>query len=215
MQAFYVDTVDSTNEEAKRLLRAGRIDRVGYVHAREQTAGKGNYSRTWLSPRDRGIYMSVIECAPSESLSIDTLFTPAAGVACATVLREVTGLDVRLKPINDLYVGDRKLGGVLVESLIEAGRIRAVITGIGINTHAADLPVPRGSAPPVSLQDLMEPAEFEGLAWHTLITSLARAVLEWNDRCWHGRSELIRTAWTKLSVAGTVLPQGPAQHARQ
>jgi hypothetical protein len=72
-------------------------------------------------------------------LPITPLFTLAAGVACAEVLRELAQVLVELKPINDLYVNGCKLGGILTESLIGAinqpgpARCRGLITGIGIN----------------------------------------------------------------------------------
>jgi biotin-[acetyl-CoA-carboxylase] ligase BirA-like protein len=206
MQAFHVDTVDSTNEEAKRLWRCGRVERAGYVFARRQTAGKGSYGRSWISPEDAGIYLSVIESAPHDNAPPDTLFTLSAGVACADFVREATQLDVRLKPINDLYVDERKLGGILVESLLEAGRIEAVITGIGINTHVADRMVRRGGVDPVCLQEIMLPAEFEAMRFDAWVAPLARAILHWNQRCWKAEGDEIRCRWRELCIADATLP---------
>ncbi|MDO8632258.1 MAG: hypothetical protein Q7R41_17375, partial [Phycisphaerales bacterium] len=136
MQAFYFDSVDSTNDQAGRLLREGRIGDSAYVVARGQSAGKGNRGRKWASPDDAGIYLTVVDrpahsdddpraLNPAAPVLLH-MFTRAAGVACAEMLRERTNVDVRLKPINDLYVDGRKLGGILTEAVIEQGCIRAL-----------------------------------------------------------------------------------------
>jgi BirA family biotin operon repressor/biotin-[acetyl-CoA-carboxylase] ligase len=148
MLAFHLDSVDSTNEEAKRLLLRGEVSSVAYVSAREQTAGRGSRGRTWVSPRDAGVYLSVIQRFDKgldpATISVEG-FTLAAGVACAELLHEVFDVDVRLKPINDLYVGSAKLGGILVESIVEASLVRALVTGIGLNLRSADRTLSAGA----------------------------------------------------------------------
>lgn len=177
MQLFRFDSVDSTNELAKRMIREGRIRESCCVVAREQTAGRGSRGRSWVSPRDAGIYLTIVDLPSSASArnSVSasapdtkgasrprttsgsqreatgasprntTIFTLATGVACAEILRETTGLDVRLKPVNDLYLDGGKLGGILTEAIIQGDRLLALLTGIGINTHLAErnlAPVP-------------------------------------------------------------------------
>ena len=135
------DKLDSTNEEAKRLLADGRITRPSLLRAESQTAGKGTQGRRWFSPPGAGLYCSVVHPFPGETLTghtqreipLSPLFTLAAGVACAETIQELTGLGIQLKPINDLYVDGRKLGGILTESLISENHCKALITGIGIN----------------------------------------------------------------------------------
>jgi BirA family biotin operon repressor/biotin-[acetyl-CoA-carboxylase] ligase len=142
LQVFPYDSVDSTNEVAKRLICEPGFGGPACVIAREQTAGKGTRGRKWASPKDAGIYVSVIEVpdrecggaglAQANSFEPAT-FTQAAGVACVECLRRHFGICVELKPINDLYVNGCKLGGILTEARIEGGKIAALITGIGIN----------------------------------------------------------------------------------
>ena len=148
MQAFALDTVDSTNEQAKRLIRGGELREAGYVLAREQTAGKGSRGRFWFSPKDAGIYLSVVEIPRQRHAISTTLFTLAAGVACAEALRRTACIDVRLKPINDLYIDGAKLGGILTETVIRDGSPEAIITGVGINVRRIDRPLSNPTAPP-------------------------------------------------------------------
>jgi len=206
MQAFHFDTVDSTNETAKRLWGAGRITQRAYVLAREQTAGKGNHGRVWLSPKDAGIYVTIVDFPPEAAAPSSTLFTLAAGVACGEVLRERTGLDVRLKPINDLYVGGRKLGGILTEAMIEQGHIRALLTGIGINTHRADRPVSEGSVSPVSLEELLDADHLDAIGRDDVVQTIVRSVQSWNTNCWKDDRERVRVAWSRLSLTGSRCP---------
>jgi len=117
MQSFHFDTIDSTNEAAKRMIEAGRLNGPGYLLAREQTGGKGRHGRIWLSPRDAGIYRSVVELPGRTVGTQATMFTLAAGVACVEALKETTGVEVKLKPINDLYARGAKLGGILTEAV--------------------------------------------------------------------------------------------------
>lgn len=206
MQAFHLDSVDSTNEEAKRLIRAGRITGPAYVLAHEQTAGKGNQGRFWLSPKDAGIYLSVVEFAPNGDVPPSTLFTLAAGVACADVLRAQTSLDVRLKPVNDLYLEGRKLGGILVESMVEAGALRAVVVGVGINTRRAARPLPDSRAPAISLAEAMSAGDFSGLDFGTIAADLVRGISSWNETCWMRHKERVRAAWSRLALPGAQCP---------
>jgi len=63
----------------------------------------------------------------------EAVWTLAAGAACAEALFDLTGLSVRLKPVNDLYLNGCKLGGILVESVYTGQICRGLITGIGVN----------------------------------------------------------------------------------
>ena len=167
MQLITLDTVDSTNEEAKRRFWANPTQAVPLcVVARQQTAGKGTQGRVWVSPPDAGLYLSYLHPLTEQQAAcpLTTDFTLAAGVACVRAIQAVTGVTVQLKPINDLVVGRAKLGGILVESLIQQGRMRALITGVGLNirdvpralppeclaAHQSRGPVAAGSPEPVA-----------------------------------------------------------------
>ena len=143
MHCLHLDSVDSTNNEAKRRLRAGQWSGDGYILSREQTEGRGRYGRRWSSPRDAGIYCScILHCPTCENLDPE-LLTRAAAVAAAHALQECVGVSPLLKPVNDLYLrvpgrdDPLKLGGILVECLWEASRPESIVIGVGINLRRA------------------------------------------------------------------------------
>ncbi len=119
-------TIDSTQDEARRLVEAGAVKAGTILVADEQTAGRGRFGRSWLSPRG-GLYASFIVGARREIAMI-------AGVAALAGLSEI-GVTASLKWPNDVVVEDGKLGGILVETI---GK-RALV-GIGINVQDAPLP---------------------------------------------------------------------------
>ncbi|MEB3287385.1 MAG: biotin--[acetyl-CoA-carboxylase] ligase [Vampirovibrionales bacterium] len=173
---FTYDTLDSTNEEAKRMLASGKISAAPLgqpvaVCADTQTAGKGTQGRQWVSPKGAGIYFSIIHTGvtPSggETLVLTSLYTQAAGLACAEALKTLFGLDVRLKPVNDLYAlcpkegRHKKLGGILVESMIQQGQLLGLVSGIGINLSNVERKLSNASnahpdISPVSLEELLD-----------------------------------------------------------
>lgn len=200
LQIIALDSVDSTNEEAKRLLREGKIDR-GYVVAREQTAGRGQRGRVWSSPRDAGIYVSVVD-RPDRPASDLTIYTLAAGVACVEAIRDVTGLTIGLKPVNDLYALDCKLGGILSEAVIEKGRAQALITGVGINLRRCEHALTDAKVEAISLQDLLPVSAFAYLDPGGLLRSVVRKVLEWNQIAAQDEGRGVRIAWERYRVDG-------------
>lgn len=203
MKFHEFDTIDSTNELARRMVLAGEIDSLACVTARCQTAGKGTRGRRWCSPRDAGIYLSVVQPDVVFDLAGSSELTVAAGVACATVLRDATGLPVEIKPVNDLVIEGGKIGGILTEVLAEAGATRAVITGVGVNVYDEPRQLPAGDANrPVSLQSLLGPLRFAELSIPTLTARLAEQVARWNRRVFDGQIKEVRAAWQQLVVPG-------------
>jgi BirA family biotin operon repressor/biotin-[acetyl-CoA-carboxylase] ligase len=119
------DSVSSTQRAARDLLESGRA-RVGHiVVSDQQTAGRGRLGRVWTSPPG-GLYATFI--VPS-----DRLLALRAGLAAARAL-EALGVAMRLKWPNDLVVGERKLGGILIEANADVARV-----GIGINLTSSPL----------------------------------------------------------------------------
>ena len=138
----YYDEIESTNAEAKSLAADGAPEGTVVV-AECQTAGRGRLGRRWTSPAGKGLLFSVI-LRPDLPMSDAHLLTLVAASAAAEAIETQTGIAVRLKWPNDLYVDDRKLGGILTEVSGEQDEIDWVIVGIGINvnTEYGELPVP-------------------------------------------------------------------------
>jgi len=126
----------STNDVALRLAERGAAE-GSLIGADAQTAGRGRLGRTWSSPPGAGLYVSVILRPPAEACPLVTI---TAGVAIAEGLRTATGLTTALKWPNDLYVGPRKVGGILAEAGTSPGGLSHVVLGFGINLMPAAYP---------------------------------------------------------------------------
>lgn len=185
MAVLRFDCVDSTNEVAKRLVAEGRIRGRAAIVAREQTAGKGTRGRSWVSPRDAGIYLSLVDASLSLPPPALNDFTLGVGRACAEVLSEVVGAAVRVKPINDLYLAGGKLAGLLTETVVEGDTVCTLITGLGINTARADRPVDGQAIRPTCLEEHLSPQRFAGLNVPRLIDRLAAKLGRCHDELIH------------------------------
>ena len=134
------DEVDSTNNEAKRLLSDG-LRGPALVVASRQSAGRGRRGRAFSSP-EGGAYLTLV--LPGGTAAADATFvTMAAAVAVARAIRSCSACEPRIKWVNDVFVDGRKVCGILTEGTtdLETGTIDNVIVGIGVNTTASDLPV--------------------------------------------------------------------------
>ncbi|MBQ8389715.1 MAG: biotin--[Oscillibacter sp.] len=134
-----LETIDSTNTYAKKLAMSGAPDGT-VVIANDQTAGRGRMGRTFQSPKDKGIYLSVLlrpEMEPQRLMPV----TAMAGIAVADAVEAVCGVRPGLKWPNDPVIGNKKLCGILTEMSLEGetGRVQYLVLGIGINVGQADL----------------------------------------------------------------------------
>lgn len=127
---YVCDSVDSTNNELKRWAAKGSEGGC-VLMAREQTAGKGRLGRSFFSPR-KGLYYSLLlrpNTPPEETL----YFTTAAAVAVCRAIEAASGRQAQIKWVNDVYLGERKVCGILTESSLSGGLTEWAIIGIGIN----------------------------------------------------------------------------------
>lgn len=133
-------TIDSTNNFAKSLAQLGAVHGTTVI-SEVQTQGKGRMGRNFYSPVGMGIYMSVI-LRPQLSVEHSLLITSCAAVAVAEAVEKTTGLDCRIKWVNDIYSGNKKLCGILTEASVnvEQGGLEYAIVGIGLNVQNTSFP---------------------------------------------------------------------------
>jgi BirA family biotin operon repressor/biotin-[acetyl-CoA-carboxylase] ligase len=124
---------DSTNTDALHAARAGGLHGSVYF-ADEQRTGRGRGDHSWHSPSGEGLYLSIL-LRPQIPIARLSLLPLAAGLAAADAIRAVTGLAVDLRWPNDLLIGPRKTGGILVEAHARANSVAFAVVGIGINVH--------------------------------------------------------------------------------
>ena len=125
-----VETVKSTNSSVKALAKNGAPE--GYVLAAlSQTNGRGRLNRVFFSPKDTGLYISIL-LRPSFSLAPYALTCMSAVALSETILE--FGIDNKIKWVNDIYVNGKKAAGILVESAMnQDGSFCYAVVGIGVN----------------------------------------------------------------------------------
>lgn len=135
-ELIVLKSVGSTNDYLKQLGNSGCKNGT-VAAAREQVGGKGRLGRVWKSVKDENVMFSVLlrpKMAPSEVSAV----TPLTGLAVCKALRELTGLDCRIKWPNDVIVGSKKLVGILTEMSAEFDAVEYIIIGTGINVNQTE-----------------------------------------------------------------------------
>lgn len=130
------ETIDSTNSEAAREAKLGASEGLCII-AGQQTAGRGRHGRSWVSDKDAGLYFSVV-LRPKIEIRLLPLITLMTGVAVYDTLKEF-GLDPDIKWVNDILVAEKKICGILAET-VETPTGLAVVVGIGLNFTSRNFP---------------------------------------------------------------------------
>lgn len=136
----YKPETKSTQTDAKEGIEAGNKGNTLYLSTC-QTAGRGRFQRPYYSPSQGGIYMSlhIQPNLPYEKLPSYTLLVAAA---VYKAIKNLTMIEVDIKWVNDIYLKNKKIAGILTEAMtsVETGLVTDVIIGLGINFSIADFP---------------------------------------------------------------------------
>ena len=136
-QVFWYEELDSTNAELLR--RISELDNLSVAAALTQTQGRGQKGNKWLS-------------APGENLTFSVLLRPAAlplsefmsiSLLSTLVISDflaLEGIDCKVKWPNDIYVGKKKICGILIESVVKNGKVDSAVIGIGLNLNQTEFP---------------------------------------------------------------------------
>jgi len=132
---LFLKTVDSTNRVAREMAEAGKPHGFAVI-AERQTAGRGRLGKRWISSPGQGICGTIV-VRPGLAIQDYTKISFIAGLAVSLVLEEICALKAQLKWPNDIYLGGRKCGGVLVEtsSLQSISGTSFALVGIGLNVN--------------------------------------------------------------------------------
>ena len=130
------DSIDSTNSELLRRLENARdVNDLSktLVSASSQSAGRGRVGRKFYSPDKTGIYFSFVHIPGTKDFN-PAAITASASVAVSRAIEKVFGVETKIKWVNDVYVGEKKVSGILAEGFSgQSGFVQAVVIGIGIN----------------------------------------------------------------------------------
>ena len=137
-EIYYFDVTDSTNIQAKRLAEEGSVHGP-LVVADRQESGKGRRGRSWESPENSGIFMTLM-LKPQMRPNDASMLTLVAAMAVAKAIRRELDLPAQIKWPNDIVLNGKKICGILTEMSAEIDYINYVVIGIGINVSNQEFP---------------------------------------------------------------------------
>ena len=148
---LWLECTDSTNAELRR--RMASLDNLSIVAAKSQTQGRGQGDHSWISAPGENLTFSI-------ALKFDGLDIPVRDAAiindilCPSIQEFLSeeGVTSRVKQPNDIWVGDRKICGILIENILKGNNLDFTIAGIGLNLNQTKWPA--GLPNPVSLREL-------------------------------------------------------------
>lgn len=133
---IYKRELDSTQNYAFKIL--SEYDGNIVVISESQTNGRGRFKREWLSPKESGLYMSLV-LRPDVSNQEMIVFNLFISLAINMTIRETTGLNSGIKWPNDIYINDKKVCGFLTEIISADNIVQTIVCGIGININPSQV----------------------------------------------------------------------------
>jgi BirA family biotin operon repressor/biotin-[acetyl-CoA-carboxylase] ligase len=211
-QILRFDSLPSTNlEAAKRAIECAPEGLC--IVASEQTAGRGRLERRWISPKNAGLYFSII-LRPRMDQTVWPLLTLMASIAVQEALLDSCGLVTDIKWPNDILVNARKVCGILAET-VETPMGRAVVVGIGINLTNKSFPseldrvassIEAATSETPNLEAVLN-ALIRSLAGHYQVlqqpTGPEEIVTRWSALSSYGTGKLIQVTESNETFAGT------------
>jgi BirA family biotin operon repressor/biotin-[acetyl-CoA-carboxylase] ligase len=158
----FLPSCHSTNTVASELIRNQKAVNGLIVITNEQTAGRGQQGNTWLSAANLNLTFSVIFFPQQLSLRDAFYLNIVSSLAIAkTIEKFLPEKEIFIKWPNDIYVGNKKVCGILIENTLKGESIRSIIMGIGINVNQTTFELPSAtsmlheSGHPFSLQEVL------------------------------------------------------------
>jgi BirA family biotin operon repressor/biotin-[acetyl-CoA-carboxylase] ligase len=138
-QRLHVKSLDSTNRFAWEYLAKTKPSEGTAIYADEQTAGKGQFGSTWQSPAGLNLYVSFIFYPRFLNAKDHFRLNQAVALALCEAVRSY-GLEAQIKWPNDIYVGEQKLCGILIETSLQGAWLDQAVVGIGWNLNQTEFP---------------------------------------------------------------------------
>ena len=154
MYHIHLSETISTMQDVRDALLRGLTDDVVVVSADYQKSGRGQRGNSWESERGRNLLFSMAFCPVGVRPAEQFVISEALSISIVETLREISAsLQVCVKWPNDIYIGDRKLAGILIEHDLQGNAILRTVAGVGLNVNQM---VFQSDAPnPVSLKQVL------------------------------------------------------------
>jgi BirA family biotin operon repressor/biotin-[acetyl-CoA-carboxylase] ligase len=181
------EETSSTNDVIARMARTHPGEGLA-VFAESQSRGRGRHGRAWISPRGKGLWFSVL-LRPKIKPAAATRITVLASVAIAYAIRQISGVEARIKWPNDVIINGKKVAGILTELQVETDEVIAAIVGIGIDVNCL-----REEIPELATSLFIETGQPQDR------TALAATVLSTLQNFYFAPFETVIAEWARLCV---------------
>ncbi|HKK62350.1 MAG TPA: biotin--[acetyl-CoA-carboxylase] ligase [Bacteroidales bacterium] len=138
-ELFKYKTIDSTNNEALRLLRSGRISSQCYIVSDYQQQGRGQKENSWFAKSRDAMLLTAVLYPEFLSVSSQFVLSKAVSVSVLSLLEEYQ-IHASIKWPNDILVASNKIGGILIEISIMGNSIKYALGGVGLNVNNRSFP---------------------------------------------------------------------------
>lgn len=135
---IHLNAVDSTNNYAANLLKETNVVNGTTILTKRQEKGRGQRGNSWHTSPDKNLIFSTITFPQIEGQAVFYL-NIAASLAIHKTLEDL-GIQAHIKWPNDVYVGDKKICGILIENQLQGSKVASAIIGIGLNVNEEDFP---------------------------------------------------------------------------
>lgn len=190
------ETITSTNDRAKALAEAGATEWT-VILSEMQSLGRGRLGKNFYSPKGSGIYLSVI-LRPKLAIEKATLLTLLGATVVCEVIEETLALKSQIKWVNDVFIADKKVSGILTEGSLslESQILDYLVLGIGVNITLDQKSLPDSLKPIVGslFENQMPPDDFRNYFIGILLTKLSQYYLDFE------RGEFIKRYRERLMV---------------
>lgn len=197
---IHLESVDSTNDYAMNLIsKTNPIDGT-VISASYQTKGKGQIGRAWSSDYGKNIMMSLI--LESSFIPLERQFdlSIATSIAVSRFIEKLTGVKPKVKWPNDIYLGDKKLGGILIQNVINGTSLKYSVIGIGINVFQVSFP---SSIPnPIALTQVFTIEDSLDILYKKLFEHINQSIVELsNGNTYKQREEYLSLMYKRSEIA--------------
>nr|WP_262918359.1 biotin--[acetyl-CoA-carboxylase] ligase [Mucilaginibacter straminoryzae] len=182
--------VDSTNNYLKKILSNSEpLPEGTVIMAEEQYAGRGQYKNGWFAEKGNNLTISILLKPLFLPLNDQFQLTQVVSIATVKALKQTSGLSYQIKWPNDIYYGEKKLGGILIENSVQGKRINNSVIGIGLNVNQPQFPenLPRA----VSLKQILQ-RDYDLKA---VLSEICRHIEAWYLKLKAGKTDEINIAY--------------------
>jgi BirA family biotin operon repressor/biotin-[acetyl-CoA-carboxylase] ligase len=145
-KSFYLPTCHSTNESAAEIIQKYEILEGTIVITDNQTRGKGQRGNVWLAEPNKNLTFTLILKPSFMSVSGQFNLNIAVSLGLHMALKSYLNDGLKIKWPNDIFYGDKKLGGMLIESIVANRRMNYSFVGIGLNINQTDFNLPNATS---------------------------------------------------------------------